>query len=147
MSITAIAAAGGAAKGVLEGVGSVLDELFTSDEERARAKLALEKLANEPFMKELDLAMKQAEHPSVFVAGARPAGLWAAAIGIAITAFTPILNWILALVAAFNGEPLPPVPVLEWEVLMILAGFGGGAHWVRHMDKRHGVARSNLGGQ
>lgn len=70
-----------------------LDELFTSDEERGqidveKKKIELKKLVTDLKAQhaQLQINMVQANHPSIFVAGARPAIIWIGAIGLAYEA-------------------------------------------------------------
>jgi hypothetical protein len=41
----------GAVGGLLQGMGSILDDLFTSNEEKAKAQLAMEKVAQLPMLR------------------------------------------------------------------------------------------------
>ena len=140
----------GAGRGVIEpiinGIGSTLDNLFTSDDERAKARLALEQVAQLPVLKEIDRQIAEAQHPSVFVAGARPAMTWAAAVGV-FYAFVgqPILTWAIAIWAWKEGVVPPPMPpsLDVYELTALVLG-GAGLYRMRGMEKEKGVARDNL---
>ena len=69
--------------GIVEGLASGLDELFTSDEEREAAKLKLMTLMQQPHILQAAANIEGAKHRSVFVAGWRPAIGWIAACGLA----------------------------------------------------------------
>lgn len=145
MSMGAVAAVGGIAGKVVSSVGGVLDELITSDEERRNLDVAMERIRQLPELKELEERIALAQHPSVFVAGARPFVIWAAGFGIAFNVIAvPLLNWIGAV--RFADAGFVPITQLDWDHLMVLAGLAGGASWVRHMDKVRGVARNNMMG-
>jgi hypothetical protein len=89
---------------LVESLTKGLDELFTSDEEHGRIevekkRLELKRLATELKAQhaQLQINMIQANHPSIFVAGARPAIIWIGAVGLAYEAIIrPTLNGLLA---------------------------------------------------
>ena len=87
-----------------------------------------------------EINLAQAKHASVFVAGARPAIMWVACLGLLWSFFlAPMLNWILVI----SGSTIQP-PVLNTEGLMTLTlsllGLGG----MRTAEKWKGVARNNM---
>ena len=134
-----------AADALIREVKGVLDDVITSDEERGRLKIELEKVRQAPELKALDERIAFAQHPSLFVAGARPFVIWVAGLGIAWDVMMlPVMNWVLALAEAFGATGVPPIDALGWDKLTILAGLAGGTSWIRHMDKVKGVARANL---
>ena len=81
----------------------------------------------------------QANHPSLFVAGARPAIMWICALAMLyhFVAY-PLFG---AAVQEYTGYPLGD---LNWEelsvVLMGMLGFGG----LRSFEKHKGIARENM---
>lgn len=90
---------------------------------------------------QLQINLKEAEHGSVFVAGARPFLLWVCGFGYAWTfVLQPLLTWVL--VAA--GVTFTPLPILDIGPLATLTlgmlGLGG----LRTYEKRLGVSRSDL---
>ena len=134
-----------AADAVIREVGGVLDDVITSEEERRALAIELERVRQAPELKALDERIAFAQHPSLFVAGARPFVIWVAGLGIAWDVMMlPVMNWVLALVEAFGATGVPPIDALGWDKLTILAGLAGGTSWIRHMDKVKGVARANL---
>ena len=134
-----------AADALIREVKGVLDDVITSEEERGQLRIELEKVRQAPELKALDERIAFAQHPSLFVAGARPFVIWVAGVGIAWDVMMlPAMNWVLALLAAFGADGVPPIDALGWDKLTILAGLAGGTRWIRHMDKVKGVARSNL---
>jgi len=84
-----------------------LDKLFTSKEERIRAEAEKIKTKLQPVLQELsnaalqiELNSVQAKHPSIFVAGSRPAIVWVFA-GALFGQFIlfPVLEWVQLLTA------------------------------------------------
>tara|TARA_R100000426_G_scaffold52762_1_gene38182 strand:- start:35 stop:442 length:408 start_codon:yes stop_codon:yes gene_type:complete len=83
---------------------------------------------------------EQAKHPSLFVAGARPAIMWICALGLLTQFFImPIAEWATAI-----WLPETRLPELNTGELMTLTlsllGLGG----MRSFEKTKGVARENL---
>jgi hypothetical protein len=72
IGIAAIAASG-TVKGIVDGVGDVLDRRFTSAEERAKVALARLEIERLPALKQIEVKLAEATHPSMYVAGWRPA--------------------------------------------------------------------------
>ena len=83
---------------------------------------------------------EQAKHPSLFVAGARPAIMWICDLGLMTQFFIlPIAEWATAI-----WMPEITLPKLATEELMTLTlsllGLGG----MRSFEKSKGVARENM---
>ena len=93
----------------------------------------------------LDLAQaqantEQAKHPSVFIAGARPAIMWICAFGLGWQfVFQPIAIWIVAV----SGSAIV-LPDIQTEGLLTLTlsllGLGG----MRSFEKSKGIQRNNM---
>ena len=121
------------ASGVMGG----LDALFTSDEEKAKAELLLQKTLQEPHILQAMTNLEEAKHKSVFVAGWRPAIGWIAALGLfyqfLILPFAGLIN-------AYYQLPAD-LPVIEAGELMTLVlallGLGG----MRSYEKSKGLPR------
>lgn len=89
----------------IEAVGGILDNLFTSDEERLDKEVIKQRLAMQPSMAQAKINEVSASHRSVFVAGARPFLLWVCGVGYAFAFLVnPIVQWI-------TGEPGPLLPM------------------------------------
>jgi hypothetical protein len=73
----------GAATGALDVVGRILDNLFTTDEEKLTKQEALLRLAQEPQLAQIELNKIEAGHRSIFVAGWRPFIGWVCGFGLA----------------------------------------------------------------
>jgi hypothetical protein len=132
----------GAAKPI-EAVGSVLDELFTSDEERLTRTEAREKLAQRPQLATLAILKAEAQHRSVFVAGARPSILWVCALSLGLF-FVPqyaaaAVVWI-KVIATSGWTEIPPYPVDGAglvELTLTLLGLGA----YRTIEKAKGLTK------
>ena len=123
----------GIAGSVMEG----LDDLFTSDEERATATLRLTELLQKPHNLQAMANIEGAKHRSVFVAGWRPAIGWVCAIGLGyqflILPFAGLINAFYALPAE-----LPAIQAAELSTLvMSLLGLGG----LRSYEKAKGLTK------
>ena len=84
--------------------------------------------------------LEQAKHPSIFVAGARPAIMWICAFGLAWSyVLAPVANWAVVV----SGADVT-LPVIQTEGLMTLTlsmlGLGG----MRSFEKMNGLARENM---
>lgn len=103
----------------VEAVGDMFDKLFTSDEERAIAAAAMEKLRQNPYLIQAEINKVAASHKSWFVAGGRPALLWVTAMG-----------WLMEFVAnpifqMFAGRKFEmPVDQMVWLTGAVLGIYG-----------------------
>jgi hypothetical protein len=127
---------------VLREAGAILDDVVTSEEERGQLRVELKKIEQAVELRTLDERIAFAQHPSVFVAGARPFIIWAAGVGIATNfVLIPLANTLWPIIAP---DAAREIASLDWDKLLVLSGLAGGTSWVRHLDKVRGVARSNL---
>lgn len=88
---------------------------------------------------------REAQHPSIFVAGARPAALWVCVVALALNYVIGPYGMWFAQVLGYNPPPLPTLDGMLWELVFALLGVAG----MRSLDKRGGVATvavSKLGG-
>ena len=131
--------------GILEAVGKVADDLFTSDEERAQ--MALEGAKLDAGLRQAQMAVNEAEakHSSLFVAGWRPAIGWIGAGSMAYQFILyPFLVWAWAVMqgAGWITTSLTPPPMLDTEALwVILSGMLGLAGF-RTVEKVKNVAKA-----
>jgi len=130
--------------GIVESVigvaGKVLDK-FVEDKD-LKTKLTHELKSQ---IVSLDLAqaqtnLEQAKHPSIFVAGARPAIMWICAFGLGWQfVFQPVAVWGIAV----SGVDIV-LPIIQTEGLMSLTlallGLGG----MRSFEKSKGIQRNNM---
>ncbi len=63
---------GGGIAAPIEAIGGVIDDIHTSDEEKAAAEIVMERLRQEPAKLQAAINKVEAQHRSVFVAGWRP---------------------------------------------------------------------------
>jgi len=116
----------------INAVGNVLDNLFTSDEERLDKGIIMERLRQQPGMAQVELNKVEASHRSVFVAGWRPAIGWVCALGLFNTfLINPWLQWF----TSKAGPELPQDIMLE----LVIALLGLGA--LRTVEKMNGRAK------
>ena len=126
-------------------VGDVVGRFLPEDKEAAaKAKREIEAEITKHVAK-IDLAqaqtnLEQAKHPSVFIAGARPAIMWICAFGLGWQfVFQPVAAWVIAV----SGSDIL-LPVFETEGLMPLTlsllGLGG----MRSFEKFKGIQRNNM---
>ena len=125
---------GSAAKAIMGG----LDSLFTSDEERAAGELKVQQLFMQPHVLQAMANLKEAEHPSVFVAGWRPGLGWVCVVALAWTfIIRPIGMW-----AGFMFDmDLSDAPELQTEAIMGLVFALLGLAGTRAAEKIKKVAR------
>lgn len=124
---------GKAAAEPIEAVGNVIDQLFTSDEERDQAEIIKTKLAQKPNLVQAEINKVQASHRSTFVAGARPFLMWVCGLGF-LFAFliNPILMWIWPDV----GAPELPLDAMM-ELTLAMLGLAG----LRTYEKAKGLSK------
>ena len=130
----------GLADSVIGVAGKVLDKFV--DDKDLKTKLEAELKQQ---MISLDLAqtqanIEQAKHPSIFVAGARPAIMWICALGLGWQfILAPISSWII-----LTWYPMVTLPMLETgeltSLVLALLGLGG----MRTAEKWKGVQRDNM---
>ncbi len=116
---------GGGVKDAVGAVGSVFDDLFTSEEERAKAQFVLERLRQQPHRLQAEINKIEAAHRTVFVAGWRPFIGWVCGLGF-LWAFPghPLFEWIVAL--SGSGVPTPAINTDHlMELVLALLGLGG----------------------
>lgn len=130
--------------GIVEAVGKIADDLFTSDKERLDAQIELGKIDAGLLQGQMEINKAEAGHASVFVAGWRPAIGWigAAALGYQFLLY-PGLIWAWAFMQAKGWVPvaLQPPPVLDAEALWALLAGMLGIAGMRTYEKKVGVAR------
>lgn len=122
--------------GIVDAIGKIADDLFTSDKERLDAQIELQKVSIEAAKIDASLATGQMEvnkaeatNTSLFVAGWRPAIGWVGAASMLYQFLIyPFLVWGWALMQAKGWVPvtMSAPPMLEAESLwVILSGMLG----------------------
>ena len=119
---------------------TLLDRFIPDPEAKRQAEAEFLKMAMDGELKQtiaqLEINAREAAHPSVFVAGWRPAFGWCGALGfVYATIGQPLLAWG----AAIKGWPAPPALNLDllWVVVTGMLGIGG----LRTFEKTKGVAK------
>ena len=136
---------------IVQTVGQIADDLFTSDEERLKAQLEADKLGLEAARIDAGLIAGQQEinkveaaSSSVFVAGWRPAIGWVGVAGMAYQFILyPLMTWAWVYLQAQGWIPdgVKAPPLLDIEALMILLTGILGLATNRTFEKVKGVAR------
>lgn len=119
---------------------TLLDRFVPDPAKKAEAEIELLRMAADGELKQvvaqLEINAREAAHPSIFVAGWRPAFGWCGAAGfVYATIGQPLLAWA----AAVKGWPAPPALNLDlmWVVITGMLGIGG----LRSIEKVKGAAR------
>jgi hypothetical protein len=126
-------------------VGDVIGRFLPEDKEAAaKARREIEAELTK-HLTEIDLAqaqtnLEQAKHPSIFIAGARPAIMWICAFGLGWQfVFQPVAVWIFSVM----GSDLV-LPMIETEGLMPLTLSLLGLGSMRSFEKFKGIQRNNM---
>ena len=129
---------GSLGKSIMDG----LDELVTSDDERAAAKLKVQALLAQPMLMQAEANIQSAKSTNWWVAGARPALMWVCALAL-------LWNWLLlgiveVFIATFSdnaNQIMSLLPTIDSHEVtgLITALLGLGA--LRTWEKTKGVAR------
>lgn len=132
-----------AAGSLIEAVGKVADDLFTSDEERARAELDAYTAETTRMQGQVEINKIEAGSQSLFVAGWRPAIGW---IGAAAMAYQfvvyPFLvwGWHAMQAAGWVNTGLTEPPMLQTDALWVILTGILGIGTMRSFDKAKGRA-------
>ena len=125
---------------LLEFGSSLIDRWFPDPEKKAQAELELFKTVQagdlQKILGQLEINAKEAQHPSIFVAGWRPFAGWVGGVGFAYAA---IGQYILSFVASIKGWPTPPV--IDTEILLYVLGGMLGLGGLRTYEKKNGVTK------
>lgn len=127
-------------------VTGLLDKVIEDKDEKNRlaheiATLA-EKQAHEAAMAQSQANTEQAKHPSIFVAGARPAIMWICALAMAYHFIVqPFLVFGLLVAGITIPTDLPELDMAQlMPVLLGILGLGT----MRSYEKVKGIARDNM---
>jgi Holin of 3TMs, for gene-transfer release len=117
----------------------IIDRIIPDPEKKREAEMEFFKLAAEGELKQviaqLEINAREAQHPSIWVAGWRPFFGWAGGVGFVYAVMAqPLLAWY----AAVHNMPQPPELNLDllWVVVTGMLGIGG----LRSLEKVKGVA-------
>lgn len=119
---------------------TIIDRVMPDPEKKAEAELELFKLAQsgdlQKVIGQLEINAKEAQHPSIWVAGWRPFAGWVGGAGFAYAAiFHSVFSWI----ATIKGWPVPPA--IDTEILLYVLGGMLGLGGLRSWDKKNGVSK------
>ena len=119
---------------------TILERFIPDPAKKAEAEMEILRMAADGELKQviaqLEINAREASHPSVFVAGWRPAFGWCGALGfLYATVLQPILVWY----GTAKGWPTPPDINLDllWVVITGMLGIGG----LRTFEKYNGVTK------
>jgi hypothetical protein len=132
---------------IIEGVGKIADDLFTSDEERLKVAMQEKVLEVELIKGQLDISMAEAKHKSTFVAGWRPAIGWVGAVSLGYQFILyPLLTWIwsVAIAGRFVPPELGPPPPLPADALWVILSGMLGIAGMRSFDKLKGTQTDTI---
>ncbi len=130
----------GIAEAVIGVVDNVLDKFVEDKDLRTKLNHELKTQVQQANLAQIAVNQEQARHPSIFVAGARPAIMWICAFGLGWQfVFQPICVWALAVWATDLTIPIIPTVGLITLTLSLL-GLGG----MRSFEKSKGIQRNNL---
>lgn len=122
-------------------VTNLIDDLFTSDEERQRAAIDLAKIDATQTKGQQDTNMVEAQHPSAFVAGWRPAIGWIGAGAMAYQFLIyPLLTWAVTLYSPGHAMPPELKSDVLWTIVTGMLGISG----MRSFDKLKGTDTTKL---
>lgn len=131
-----------AAGPIAEKLFGLVDELFTSEEERMVAKIRVLELEKAGELAQIGVNTREASHTSLFVAGWRPYIGWVC--GLAFTwAFLvfPFLSFVMFVLDVPVDLTILPQPDMSEMMPVLLGMLGLGA--MRTYEKQHGVARNS----
>ena len=130
----------GIAESVIGVAGKVLDKFIEDKDLKTKLSHELKSQIVSLDLAQAQTNLEQAKHPSIFVAGARPAIMWICAFGLGWQfVFQPVAVWIIAV-----GGIDVVLPIIETEGLLSLTlallGLGG----MRSFEKSKGIQRNNM---
>jgi hypothetical protein len=118
----------------------LIGRFFPNEDERRKAEAEFLKLAMDGELKQviaqLQINAQEAAHPSIWVAGWRPAFGWVGSLGFL---YAVLLQPLLAWWATIKGWPVPPT--LDTDLLLTVAGGMLGIGGLRTYEKRAGVTK------
>lgn len=130
------------------GLFGLVDDLFTTEEERASARLKVMELMAKQDLGQMGVNAKEAEHKSMFVAGWRPAVGWICAGALAWQyLLMPIFVAVISTISAFTGVDVSFDNLLQFDMATLMPVLGGmlGLGAMRSYEKSKGVHSNNMG--
>ena len=104
----------------IEAIGKILDNIITTPGEVLDKKAIMERLAQKPYLAQIELNKIEAQHRSLFVAGWRPFIGWVCGVGLSFPfVINPLFQWL-------TGQPGPDLPISAlMSLVTALLGLGG----------------------
>ena len=123
--------------GGIKAIGNIVDEVFTSEDERNQAKISIQKIEARLKEKQMDINAVEAGHRSIFIAGWRPALGWISALSVGyVYLFQPFI--VMGLKIAGSDVELPTLDLSQLMPLILgMLGLGG----LRTFEKAKGVSK------
>ena len=129
--------------GLVDSVGKIVDELHTSEEEKAQAKIKLKELDNALNKAQTDINLADAKSTATGLGGLLQR-IWRPLIGFscALAIFWEFVlkQFIMFFLAVFEVETLP-LPTLDMGVLMPLVMSLLGMATLRTYEKQEGISK------
>jgi len=120
----------------------LIDDLFTSDEERAAAKHKLLELDQKGQLAQVAVNMREAESESLFVSGWRPATAWVCMAAMLYHYILLPFSMFIATISGVDPTLLATLPELDMgalmPVLLGMLGLGG----MRSYEKAKGANKN-----
>ncbi len=114
-------------------VGNVLDNLFTSKDEKLTHEEIRMRIAMEPHMVQTEISKIEAQHRSIFVAGWRPWIGWVCGMGVLnMMLINPWIQWI-------TGQAGPELPANT--IMQLTLGMLGLLGTMRTVEKIKGKTK------
>lgn len=129
---------------IIETVGKVSDDLFTSDEEMAKAELDAYVAETDRMAGQTEINKVEAAHSSLFVAGWRPAIGWCGALAMFYQFIAyPLMvwGWHAMQAAGWISIGLVEPPMLDTDALWVIITGILGLGAARTVEKVKAVAR------
>jgi hypothetical protein len=122
----------------ISAVGNILDNLFTSEDEKLSRAEVMARIQQQPKLAQTEINKIEAQHRSLFVSGWRPFIGWVCGINLAY--LVCIRDWLVWITTAFHLDMTVPPPVgmdITVELVVALLGLGG----LRTFEKIQGRAK------
>jgi len=127
--------------GTIKAVGNIVDELYTSEEEREQAKLAIKKVEAELKKRQMDINLADAQSKAGGISGMIQR-IWRPLIGfscaLAIFWEYVLKQFLMFILATFKIETLP-LPNMDLQMLMPLCMSLLGLASIRTYEKQKGI--------
>lgn len=121
----------------VKAIGNIIDEVYTSEDEKNQAKISIQKIESELKKRQMDINVAEAQSKSLFIAGWRPALGWTGSLSVAyVYLIQPILDMILQLFDIHINWVTLDISQL-FPLILGMLGLGG----LRSFEKFKGVTK------